>query len=269
MPSQSNRVHTHRQLGLDLAVRYTVKKGYLVANFNTHLTYAVAGSGLLGTLCLKSDYVSAPDALIMTLAGTLGGILPDIDLKYSYPSKLLFSLLALLGSLLWMFSSNYPISILELWVLGLGLYLFVRYPVWFTFHKLAIHRGSIHSVAAALLAAFVTSIICDRFLQKPAFICWLVALAMFCGYILHLLLDELYSVDFMNVRVKRSFGTALKLIDTRYIAGSCLILVLCLSSWFYTPNATEFVATLRDHNARTSVIQKLLPRQFLDYLKTL
>jgi hypothetical protein len=30
------------------------------------------------------------------------------------------------------------------------------------------------------------------------------------GYLTHLVLDELYSVDLLNSRVKRSFGTALK-----------------------------------------------------------
>lgn len=230
-----------------------------MANFNTHLTFAAAGAGLLGTLGLKAGYVTAPDALLMTAAGTVGGILPDIDLKYSYPSKLLFSLMGILSALLWMYSTQARLSILELWFIGLIIYGLIRHPIWMTFHKVAVHRGSIHSVAAGVLAAFVTSVFCSRVLGKPDFICWLIATALFAGFLLHLILDEIYSVDFMNVRIKRSFGSALKLIDTKNILGSCLILVLAMGSWFYTPSASTFMTELNKRESQQTLYDQLIP----------
>lgn len=238
-----------------------------MANFNTHLTLAAATSGLIGTLGLKAGYVAVPDALMMTVAGTVGGILPDIDLKYSYPSKLLFSLLGTLTALLWMYSTQLPVSILELWFFGLAIYGIIRYPLWLAFHKLAVHRGAIHSVAAGILAAFVTSIFCSGLLDKSPFISWLIAFSLFLGFVLHLILDEIYSVDFMNVRIKRSFGSALKLVDMKNIAGTCLILLLMLASWFYTPSASNFITALTDRETNTQLYRTFWPDWITDYLE--
>ncbi|MBX2823202.1 MAG: metal-dependent hydrolase [Gammaproteobacteria bacterium] len=230
-----------------------------MANFNTHLTIAAAGSTLLSTLCLKAGYVGVADAFLLTLTGTIGGILPDIDLKYSHPSKILFSLLATLAAMLWVFSTDLDLSTLELWFGGLLIYLLIRYPVWLAFHSLAVHRGSIHSVAAALLAGFTTAVLCDFVFGREPFIAWLAATAMFAGFILHLLLDEIYSVDFMGYRIKRSFGSALKLLDTKNIMGSALILLLSMVLWFYTPSADTFLDTLKDKDRIHEVRNEFLP----------
>lgn len=234
-----------------------------MANFNTHLTVAAAGSALLSTLSLKAGYVGVADAFLLTLTGTTGGILPDVDLKYSYPSKILFSLLATLAAMLWVFSTDIPLSILELWMLGLGIYLLIRYPVWLAFHRLAVHRGSIHSVAAGLLAAFITAALCHHLFGRDEFISWMAACSMFCGFILHLGLDELYSVDFIGYRIKRSFGSALKLVDTKHIMGTGLILLLSIAIWFYTPSAETFITTLRTEGALGKLQEGLIP----DWLK--
>jgi len=203
--------------------------------------------------------VGVADAFLLTLAGTTGGILPDIDLKYSHPSKILFSLLATLGAMLWVFSADYPLSTLELWVLGLGLYLLIRYPVWLAFHRLAVHRGSIHSVAAALLAAFLTAVLCAQVFGREPLIAWFAAGSMFGGFLLHLVLDEIYSVDFMGYRIKRSFGSALKIIDFRHITGTSLIIGLTLVVWFYTPSTAEFVKMLRQPATLDNLQHNFLP----------
>jgi len=203
--------------------------------------------------------VGVADAFLLTLTGTIGGILPDIDLKYSHPSKILFSLLATVAAMLWVFSTDYHLSTLELWFAGLGIYLLVRYPVWMAFHRLAVHRGSIHSVAAAMLAAFLTATICDLIFQRDPLIAWLSASAMFFGFLLHLVLDEIYSVDFMGYRVKRSFGSALKLVDTKNFMGSGLILLLSMACWFYTPSAATFIETAKKRELVRNIQKDFLP----------
>ena len=78
-------------------------------------------------------------------------------------------------------------------------------------------------------------------------------------FIIHLLLDELYSVDFMNRRIKRSFGTALKLVDTRYAYTSSLIVALCIGLYFITPSATSFADTLLSTETYQLIWHRLLP----------
>jgi len=215
-----------------------------MANFNTHLGVAAVGSGMLATLCLQVGFVDAQDALLLASAGVLGGILPDIDLHYSYPSRILFSLLGIVIAFLWVFSAENQLPIIPLWGAGLGIYLFVRFPIWTVFQKFTVHRGSIHSVGVAILFGFITAALSFHLFGKQAFISWLIALFIFLGFVLHLLLDEIYSVDFMGRRLKRSFGTALKLFDYKERISSAVIIISIVATWFFTPDAKQFIDTL-------------------------
>lgn len=215
-----------------------------MANFNTHLGVAAVASGMLATLCLQVGFVDAKDSLLLATVGVIGGILPDIDLHYSHPSRILFSLLGIVITFFWVFSAKNQLPIIQLWIAGLGIYLFVRFPIWAVFQKLTVHRGSIHSIATALLFCFITAALSFHIFGRPAFVSWLIALFIFIGFILHLLLDEIYSVDFMGHRLKRSFGTALKLLDTKERISSAVIVVSCFIVWFFTPDASQFLDTL-------------------------
>ena len=215
-----------------------------MANFSTHLGIAAIGSGMLATLCLQVGFVDAKDALLLASAGVIGGILPDIDLHYSYPSRIIFSLLGILMSFLWIFAAENDLSIIELWLAGLGIYLFVRYPLWKVFNKFTVHRGALHSVITAILFGLLTVLLSFYIFSRQPFTSWLIGFFVFLGFILHLLLDEIYSVDFMGHRLKRSFGTALKLFDKRRPQESALILIGIAISWFLTPDIRPFIDTL-------------------------
>ena len=229
-----------------------------MANFNTHLGVAAVGSGMLATLCLQVGFVDAKDALLLASVGVLGGILPDIDLHYSHPSRILFSLLGIVVAFLWVFSAKNDLSIIELWGAGLGIYLFVRFPIWTLFQNITVHRGSIHSIAVALLFCFMTSALSYHFFAKSPFISWLIGLFVFLGFILHLILDEIYSVDFMGHRLKRSFGTALKLFDFQEKISSVVIIISIVFIWFFTPDASQFVDTLTSIETYQLIQKRLL-----------
>jgi len=206
-----------------------------LADFNTHIFSAAAASSLAATLSGKLLSISMPAALMLVAAGTIGGVLPDIDLKYSMPSRLLFSMLGLLTALAWLFSHMDAHTALELWLIALGIFLVLRYPMWWLFHTFTVHRGVLHSVLAAAMWGVLAAAAVHRTLSVDAQLSWLIAIFLATGYLLHLLLDELYSVDFMGVRIKRSFGSALKLLDTRQLPASCLVLFILLVAWFWTP----------------------------------
>ena len=66
-----------------------------MANFTTHIAVGTVVSGGLATLTLAADVMAPEDLVAITLAGVLGSVLPDIDLKDSRPSRALFSGLAI------------------------------------------------------------------------------------------------------------------------------------------------------------------------------
>ncbi len=230
-----------------------------MANFNTHITYAAAGAGLLSVLCLQVGMVDQRDALTLALIGTIGGILPDVDLQRAYPSRIMFSMLGIFTAFLMVFSLKNDRSILELWLIGLGTFIGIRFPFWQLFHKYTTHRGSIHSLVAALFATFSTTAISFHVLGKDDFTSWLIGLFLLLGFLLHLVLDEIYSVDFMNYRIKRSFGTALKLLDTKKEFKSALLIGLTLLAWFFTPSEQRFWDTLTSHQTYQIISARFLP----------
>lgn len=215
-----------------------------MANFHTHITVAAAGSGLLSVLCLQVGLVEPREALLLALMGTIGGILPDIDLEHAYPSRIMFSLFGIMAAFMLVFSTENSLSIMELWAIGLLMFTVIRWPIWFIFHRYTHHRGSIHSLAGALLFTFSGVIFSHSIMGKTPFIAWLNGLFIFLGFILHLLLDELYSVDFMNSKIKRSFGTALKILDTRKPEKATVMLCSLIVVWLLTPESKAFWDTL-------------------------
>jgi len=228
-----------------------------MANFNTHVGVAAVASGMLATLCLQVGFVDAKDALLLASVGIVGGILPDIDLHYSYPSRILFSLLGIVAAFLWIFAAENELPIVYLWVAGLGIYLIIRFPIWALFQKVTVHRGSVHSLIAALLFAVITVAISFQGFGKPPFVAWLIGLFMFLGFILHLILDELYSVDFMGYRLKKSFGTALKIIEPKEIISTAVMIGGIVLMWFFIPDISSFWDTLSSAEAYQLIQQRL------------
>jgi hypothetical protein len=85
------------------------------------------------------------------------------------------------------------------------------------------------------MAGVLMSAIAWQHLQASELQSWLLGFFMTLGYLIHLVLDELFSVDFTGVRVRRSFGTALKPLDVNQLPASCLVLFITLVAWFWTP----------------------------------
>lgn len=125
-----------------------------MANFKMHLGVAAIGSGMVATLCLGAGLASVQEVAILSLLGTIGGLLPDIDLDHSTPTRLMFTALGLLLAFLAMFFKAAHYSVLELWLVWGATYLAVRYLAWRMFSDLTSHRGIFHSLAAALFFVF-------------------------------------------------------------------------------------------------------------------
>lgn len=230
-----------------------------MANFTTHIAIGTVVSGALATLTLAADVVAPQNLVAVTLAGALGSVLPDIDLKDSRPSRAMFAGLAIFASFAVLFNAATKFSIAELWLLWLGTLLMVRYGLHTVFHRLAVHRGIWHSILAAVFCSVATAIVFRYLLDKPDGVSWLAAAFMFVGYITHLTLDEIYSVDVMDTRIKSSFGTALKLFDRRHLAASAAMAGATALAIMLSPQTATFVNGLSSHDMWSGLEQRLLP----------
>ena len=184
-----------------------------MANFHTHLLggFIVGIGGLIGGIHL--DLVPLTMAPVVAIAGIFGGIAPDLDHDHGRPIRIMFGLAAIIipPLIIFRFFPNFDtwFQFCQMWALG-GVV--IRYPICWIFKKLTVHRGIFHSVPAigifgCLLYLLTAHDVHNVQSQQTIAVCGS------AGYLIHLLLDELWAVDFNGVatRVKRSFGSALAL----------------------------------------------------------
>ena len=100
-----------------------------------------------------------------------------------------------------------PMELAAIWV---GVYLCVRYLFSQVFARFTVHRGVWHSWLGVALVTLGTANLASWLWKQPAELAWLAGLVVGIGYLTHLVLDEISSVDLFNSTVKRSAGTALK-----------------------------------------------------------
>lgn len=231
-----------------------------MANFPTHIAVGTVVSGLAATLTLAADVIAPESLIAVTLAGVVGSVLPDIDLKDSRPSRALFAGLAVFFSFCVLFVTAPKYSIAEMWIAWLGTLFGVRYVGRKIFSKFSYHRGIWHSLVAGLFFWFLTAITFRHLLGFHEGVAWLGGGFLFLGYLTHLILDEIYSVDVNETRIKASFGTALKVYDGKRLGESALVAGLAVVMFVLTPPAKVFVDGVTSQQLWAGLHNRLLPQ---------
>lgn len=241
--------------------RSALNAGANMANFRTHIAVGTVASGMMATITATAGLTNSQQAISLVLAGALGSVLPDIDLQESRSSRIMFFFIALFLAFCVVFALVTQYSIVEMWILWVGIFLGVRYFGQMAFHHFAVHRGVFHTIPAGILFGFATAAVFYNLFSDPASIAWLGGAFMFFGYLVHLVLDEIYSVDFNNNRIKRSFGTALKIFDSRYIAASTAMIGVTILMFFVTPPYDTFIDIFTKNDVSGFFHDRLLPEE--------
>ncbi|KAB2846488.1 MAG: metal-dependent hydrolase [Hyphomicrobiaceae bacterium] len=231
-----------------------------MANFPTHIAIGTVASGMLATLTMAANVVPAEELVPLLSVGALASVLPDIDLSKSRASDAMFAGLGVFVAFTLLMRLFYRFSIAEMWIIWVGTYLFIRYGAQKIFHNYARHRGIFHSLLAAAFFSFMTVIIFSKLFFASETVSWAAGMFMFSGYVVHLVLDEIYSVDVTNDKiVKASFGTALKVFDSRYKVASVAMAAAMALAFFFTPPAKSFVSTVASRDMLAFLNHRLLP----------
>lgn len=217
-----------------------------MADFKTHLTVACAASGLAAASLLAADLAGHEEVLLYFTLGSAGGALPDIDSDTSKPLRIAFDLMALVFAFLAAFSQRGGESVVELLIVWGLVYVLVRYVVFLLFTRLTVHRGIFHSIPAGVFFWFITSIFLDRFAGLSALVSWTGGFFVFFGYLVHLTLDEIYSVDLFKMDLKASFGSALNLGSLKYFTTTVLVYAATIGLFFLMPDPGPFFDTVLD-----------------------
>ena len=182
-----------------------------MADFKTHVLGAALVSGVVATGMAMVSQVSPQMIIGYFLLGVVGGILPDIDSDSSIPTRMAFTVASVLGAFMMVFYFARALSLIELVLLGLVTYAVVRHGLFTVMTQFTRHRGVIHSIPAGVFAGLLAVLIADRVFAAQITTAWTVGVFVCMGFLVHLLLDEFYSVDMRGMKVKKSFGTAFSL----------------------------------------------------------
>jgi hypothetical protein len=189
-----------------------------MASYRGHLMFASllgAGYGAAGALWLNYDWGRSCLAAGLT---TIGGLLPDLDSDSGVPVRELFGLTAACAPLVAHDSLRQSGFTPEQTLVLMGaMYLLIRFGLSQIFKSWTVHRGMFHSVPALLISGLVVYL---AYRGRPQEVRLYLAGAIMLGFLSHLVLDELCSVDFMGLRLRlnRYAGSALKLASSSALA---------------------------------------------------
>ena len=232
-----------------------------MASFKVHSSVAAITSGLAASTLVVMQTVDLQQGLLLWALGLIGGVLPDIDSNSSKPVNWLFNTLgvgAATAALVWS-HDRWP-----LWGVWLSMalaFLLVRPVLMKTFFRLTVHRGVFHSLLAAVWCGFVMTLLGYHLLSLSALASWLAGAFVCGGFIVHLLLDEFYAVDFNGLSLKSSFGTAIKPLSLKNWPGSLAMIVLCAAAWQWMPE-TSGIQRLAGKLPLVASVQQLLEQGY-------
>jgi len=200
-----------------------------MAGYRQHISF----SGLLGVVFgFVSVYILGFTPVQGALAGILcwvSGMLPDLDSSSGRPVRELFSLLAAIVPLemmghFWEWGGDAEGAML----IAVVTYIVIRYGGAAMVCKMSVHRGMFHSIPAMIIAAELAFL---GYRSDDLKVKCLMAAGVAAGFLSHLLLDEIYAVQWTGVRLKlnKAAGSAMKMFGKSFFPTAftyCLLIGL-------------------------------------------
>lgn len=188
-----------------------------MAGYRTHISVSGllgVGYGAAATFALGFTPVQGSLAGVLTW---VAGMLPDLDSESGRPVREVFNLLAAAAPLcmirrLLAWGGNPEGAFL----LAVLLYATIRYGGAMLLGKLSVHRGMFHSIPAMIIAAELAFLAYE---SDSVIVKLLMAGGVAIGFLSHLVLDEIYAVEWTGLRLKlnKFAGSAMKLFGPRLL----------------------------------------------------
>ena len=201
-----------------------------MAAFAQHMQFSsVLGVGYAGALWQAG--VEGSHAALSGAMCALAGMLPDLDSESGRPTRELFGVTAAVVPFLLLRRLQHAgFSHDETVLIGGAVYFVIRFGGAWLFRHLTTHRGMFHSLPAAVIAAEATFLVhtgpeAGGRLALAGGVC--------LGFVSHLILDEISSVDAhgLRVRLNKSAGSAFKLFSANARATLCTWVLLAVLTY--------------------------------------
>jgi membrane-bound metal-dependent hydrolase YbcI (DUF457 family) len=200
-----------------------------MASFRGHLAFSASLGAVYGGLLgwhLGVDWATSALAAGLTC---VGGMMPDLDSDSGIPVREMFGLTSVCVPLLLLPRlMKHHLSPEQITVILGGLYLGIRHGLSYLFKRVTVHRGMFHSIPAMLIAGMIAFLVYHHSDFRPRV---LIAAGVMIGFLSHLVLDELYAVDFRGLKPKlnKYAGSALKFgSPSHWATGFAYLLMVAL-----------------------------------------
>ncbi len=220
-----------------------------MAGYREHISVSgVCGAAYGTTAALVLGFTPVQGALAGCLTW-VAGMLPDLDAEGGKPVREIFGLL---GAVVPLVAIRHLIrwcgSVDGVVLSSLMMYALTRFGGAAVLKKLSVHRGMFHSIPAMLIAAELMFL---AYASDSVPVKCLMAGGVAIGFLSHLLLDELYSVQWsgLRLRLNKSAGSAFKMTSSRFFPNVFTYAMLMFLSWLTLVDA----GLIRDPQTRKSL----------------
>ena len=203
-----------------------------LADFKSHITGSTIVGLAYGYWGVSTQSMSIESGIVAAGLCSVSGMLPDLDSDSGIPLRETSLFISAVVPILMIHRfRDLGFTAEDMAVAAMLLYIAIRFIAVEFFKRYTVHRGMWHSVPAAIIAGLIAYLV----MPCPSDALRLYkALAVVLGFVVHLVMDELWSVDTSGgIRFKKSFGTALKFFGADGLANfavySKLILLLVLA----------------------------------------
>jgi len=178
-------------------------RGHLALAWPLGAVYGGVGYGVLG--------IDPASCVLAAGATTIGGLLPDLDSDSGKPVREMFGLAAAVVPLMLICRiSQLNLTEPQMLLTLAMIYIFIRWGLSDVLRKITVHRGMYHSIPAMLIVGGIAYLGYDN---ESLVLRAYTAGAVMLGFLSHLVLDEIYAVDFsgLTFRLNQFAGSAVKL----------------------------------------------------------
>ena len=214
-----------------------------MAMFEQHVNSAIVVSGILTVPLYSSELLTTNEALVVFLLLIIGGVLPDIDSENSKPIQITFRIISVLIPILILLAIGDGLSVIQILLVWGVLGLFTNL-IFMILLKFTVHRGIIHSIPMGVFFGQIIIYIFYEVLGYSSTFALIAGIFLTIGFLLHLLLDEIVSLNAFGMRIKSSFGTAMKLYDRDNLRGTFVLYIAVVVMFLLIPIEMEVLGDI-------------------------
>lgn len=199
-----------------------------MAGFKTHLTVStIMGLGYGGAAYWFYD-VAPPTCVLAGGLCAVSGMLPDVDSDSGRPLRESIAFAAAVVPMMLVDRlSKFNLATETIVLTGAFAYLIIRFGISAFVRKVTVHRGMFHSLPAAVIFGEIAFLLTSG---EDVNLRYYKAGGVVLGYVSHLLLDEIYSIQMHRgrLRLKSSFGTGIKVFGHQFLPNLVTYALLAL-----------------------------------------